>query len=224
MVDQVKHKKQSTNIPFIDDNKTESSKKVAAKKNGSSDKFLASKNSFSKAPPTDNLYFKFDDPHLTKKEEDRLQLSFKQGVERQAKEVEKSAENKPVCEIFEFDEKMTLNENIPGVNMGFLDRLFHQITRPPPSESDYLSDDVFVETEDDETSIKTVTNSNTNVGLSKSKSEGSFMEHIRLFFTDLNEETEVIRGVIDEDTLFNRRSRKAKQIHPSIQYNQITSL
>jgi len=71
--------------------------------------------------------------------QDRLSLLYKEGIEKQAKEVEDNTQKTRLSEVVEFD------ENIPSTNMSFFDRLLHQLTRPSVSEADYLNDDVFTE-------------------------------------------------------------------------------
>ncbi|CAF1114741.1 unnamed protein product [Adineta ricciae] len=170
---------------------------------------------------SDGLYFKSDD-QLKANSEDRLTLLYREGIKRQAMEVELAAEKKQTCEIFEFDDKVELNENIPGVNMGFLDRLLHQLTRKPPSESDYYSDDVFEGGEQRE--VRTVFNSYTSTDETESTYEPpTFMDTIRSFIDDIVEEADVIRGVIDERVFADRRKRRAQSISSSINSGQVTS-
>ncbi|CAF1569538.1 unnamed protein product [Adineta ricciae] len=169
---------------------------------------------------SDGLYFK-SDGQLNADSEDRLTLLYREGIKKQAMEVEAAAEKKQTYEIFEFDDKVELNENIPGVNMGFLDRLFHQLTRKPPSESDYYSDDVFENVEPRE--VRAVFNSYTSTDEPESTYEPTFMDTIRSFIDDIVEEADVIRGVIDETVLADRRKRRAQSISSSTNSGQVTS-
>ncbi|UJR07560.1 hypothetical protein I4U23_011848 [Adineta vaga] len=211
MANKVKNNRQIDILPLVDnDNKVEYSTPPVKSKNVSPNVNTA-----------DGLYFKSND-ELDAETEDHLTLLYRQGIEQQAKEVMEDAEKKPMCEIFEIVENTELNENVPGVNMSFLDRLFHQLTRKPPSESDYYSDDVFEDINQRE--ITTVCNNySTDSDETKSNNESSFMNSLRSFFDDLSEETDVIRGVIDDDSLFNRRSRRAHSISSSTRSEQITS-
>ena len=168
----------------------------------------------------DGLYFK-SNGQLSADSEDRLTLLYREGIKKQAREVEAAAEKKQTYEIFEFDDKVELNENIPGVNMGFLDRLFHQLTRKPPSESDYYSDDVFENVEQRE--VRAVFNSYTSTDETESTSEPTFMNSIRSFIDDIVEEADVIRGVIDETVFADRRKRRAQSMSSSVNSGQITS-
>jgi hypothetical protein len=169
---------------------------------------------------SDGLYFK-SDHYFDTETKDHLSSLFHERIKQQAKEAEETAEQKQLCEIFEFDEHIALNENIPGVNMSFLDRLFHQLTRSPPPEVDYLSDDVFEDVSPRE--ITTVVNENTDIDGNNAKDDSSILENLCLFIDDLNEETNVIRGLLDENIFLSRRSRRAKLSHLSIDNTQITS-
>jgi hypothetical protein len=105
--------------------------------------------------------------------------------------------------------------------MSFLDRLIHQLTRPRASQVYETNDEEFTEIEPSE--IAAVTNDNIDPALDKEnklKTDTSFKNSILSFIEELNEETDVIRGSIDEKTLFNRRREKAKSIFPAIQDNQ----
>jgi hypothetical protein len=149
-------------------------------------------------------------------------LLYKEGIEKQAKDIAENAEKKPISEIFEFDQDTQLNENIPGTNMSFLDRLLHQLTRPKSPEVDDLSDDEF--TQIDETEITAVNNDNIDQSLikeNKLNKNTSLANSIRSFIEELFEEKDVIRGTLDEETLLNRRSRKAKTSIPMIQNKQV---
>ena len=137
--------------------------------------------------------------------EDHLSLLFKQGAERQAKQIQE----KRLSETFEFD------EHIPPKNMSFFDRLFHQLTRPSAPEVDDF-DDVFIEV--DQSEITTTVNDKKEL-----KERSSFMNSIRLFISDLNEETNVIRGLVDEDEFLNRQSIKAKSSLSSTDGDQTTA-
>jgi UDP-N-acetylglucosamine pyrophosphorylase len=105
--------------------------------------------------------------------------------------------------------------------MSFLDRLFHQLTRPPSSELDDISDEEF--TEIDEKEITTVINNNIDQSLNnqdKLKKQNSLTKTIQSFIDEITEETHVIRGTLDEETLFNRRSRKAKYSFSTVENKQ----
>ncbi|CAF4340461.1 unnamed protein product, partial [Rotaria sordida] len=133
----------------------------------------------------------------------------KQLIEKQAKEVSENAEKTKIFEKFQ------LEENGPEINMGFLDRLFHSSSKPPISEKDYLDDEVF--TEIDESEIMAVINNNADIDVSsnvenKSTDNIPFINDLKSFIDELGEEKDVIMGTIDEETLFNRRSRKTKSL------------
>jgi len=134
-----------------------------------------------------------------------------EGIEKQVKEVE---DNTGKQRLTEFD------VNIPSTNMSFFARLLHQITRPSVSETDYLNDDVF--TEIDESEIPTTVDDNTEIDKNKLTVNSSFMNIIRSFIGDLNEEANVIRGVADQDVFLNRRSHNEKSSLPPIDDNRIT--
>lgn len=169
---------------------------------------------------SDGLYFK-SDGQMDADSEDRLTLLYREGIKKQAMEVEEAAEKKQIYEIFEFDDKVELNENIPGVNMSFLDRLFHQLTRKPPSESDCYSDDVFENVERRE--VTTVFNSYSSTDETESTQEPTFMDTIRSFISEIAEEADVIRGVIDETVFADRRKRQIESESSSRNSGQITS-
>ena len=159
---------------------------------------------------SDGLSFQSND-QLNKEMKDELSLLFKENIVKQANNVTKDAETKQISEIFEFDKNTLLNENIPGISMSFLDRLFHQITRPRDSKFDYSSDDDFAEI--DQTEITAVVNDSFDHSLDsddKAKDDNSVKNSIRSFFEEISEETEVIRGILKQQTLINRRSEKAK--------------
>lgn len=155
---------------------------------------------------------------LTVEEKDDLSLSYKDKIAKEANDV---AENAGKTQIFEFDNDVGLNENIPGVNMSFLNRLFHQLTRPSVTEFDCPSDEEFAEI--DETEIIAVTNNNIEQPMDdedNSKESTSLQKLIRSFIEELGEETDVIRGRIDDEALFNRRSRRARVSSPFIENKQ----
>ncbi len=168
---------------------------------------------------------KFDENNQLNSEiEDPLLLSYKKKIDDEAKVVEKEVEAKRLSEIFEFDNNDQLNENVPGVNMSFLDRLLHQLTRPrdPVNSYNYPSDDEY--TEIDHREVTAVTNDNiieSSYNENKMKNNIPLKESLQTFIEELIEETDVIRGSIDEETLFNRRSRIAKSSLPMIKKNQI---
>ncbi|CAF1077883.1 unnamed protein product [Rotaria sordida] len=157
---------------------------------------------------SDDLHYKTN-KQLNSQIEDPLSLSYKQLIEKQAKEVSENAEKTKIFEKFQ------LEENGPEINMGFLDRLFHSSSKPPISEKDYLDDEVF--TEIDESEIMAVINNNADIDVSsnvenKSTDNIPFINDLKSFIDELGEEKDVIMGTIDEETLFNRRSRKTKSL------------
>jgi hypothetical protein len=172
------------------------------------------------APPEcilpDGLYFKLNNQSDLELD-DRLSLLFKEEIKQGAKEVEENAEKKHLCEIFEFDENVVLHENIPGINMAFLDQLFHQIKPQSTSTVNYSNEEDFVDIEQNE--ITAVTNHHTETD----KHHHSFTHFFRRLIDDIHEEIDVIRGRIDEDTLVNRRRHKAKASIVSIDDNQTAS-
>lgn len=154
--------------------------------------------------------------------EDPLALMYKNKIEQEAQNV---AENAGKKQIFEFDNTMELNENVPGVNMSFIDRLLHQLTRPRKSKVDYSSDEDFTEIDPNE--ITTVNNDNIKQPLEHedtAKDETSFKDTLRSFIDELNEETDVIRGTIDHETLYNRRSHRAKSSSFSLNDNTVNQM
>jgi len=172
--------------------------------------------------PTTEI-FKFDEnKQLNPEKEDRLALSYKEELEKQVKDVENQAEKKQISEIFEFDDNTQLNENIPGISMSFLDRLIHQLTRPRASKIDDFNDEEFSEINQNE--ITAVSNDNIDQFLdNKNKLENgtTLKDSIATFIEELTEETEVIRGSIDYETLHNRRSRRAKSVFSGVQNNKV---
>jgi ATP phosphoribosyltransferase len=143
--------------------------------------------------------------------QDRLSLFCTEGIEKQVKEVEDNTGKQRLTEF---------GLNIPSANMSFFARLLHQITRPSVSEADYLNDDVF--TEIDGSEIPTTVDNNTEIDKNKLTVNSSFMNIIRSFIDDLNKETNVIRGVADQDVFLNRRSRNEKSSLPLIDNNRTT--
>lgn len=141
--------------------------------------------------------------------EDPLSLMYKNKIAKEAHDVTENAGTK---QIFEFDNSVVLNENIPGVNMSFLDRLLHQLTRPRSPEVDNFNDDEEF-TEIDEKEITNVTNSNIKPQQQQfnyeddTKEDISLVDSVRSFIEELHEETDVILGTIDQETLFNRVRR-----------------
>jgi hypothetical protein len=186
-------------------------------KNYGSDSSLKSSKDFSSdVILADGLYFKFNN-QFNSDIEDHLSLLYKQGIEARAKEVNEEAEKKSVSEIFEFNDNIQLNENMPGISMSFLDRLFHQLTRPSASTLDDYSDEEFTEIDDSE--VTTISNNNTDLVNSRDDKNKStydipFIRTMQSFITDLREEADVILGTLDEDTFINRRSRRAKSLVP----------
>ncbi|CAF4959695.1 unnamed protein product [Rotaria sp. Silwood1] len=149
---------------------------------------------------------------LNSQNEDPLSLSYKQLIEKQAKEVSENAQKTRVFEKFQ------LEENVPGINMSFLDRLFRLSRRPHITDINYIDDEVFADI--DESEITAVMNGDTHMDVS-SNVENKFMNNLRSFIDELSEEKDVIMGTIDEDTLFNRRCQKVKSSPLSIKNDEI---
>ena len=137
---------------------------------------------------------------------DGLSQLYRETIARQVKETEAQVATKQTSEIFEFDESMRSNEAMHGMSMNLLDRLLHQWTRPAWSANGSDHDDEFTVIE--ETEIRTVVNDNAD--FPTSSEEISLVERIRSFIDELSEESEVIRGSIDKDTLLNRRRHRTK--------------
>ena len=138
--------------------------------------------------------------------DDGLLQLYRDTIVKQVKETEAKVEKKQTSEIFEFDENMRWNEPMHGMSMNLLDRLLHQWTRPAWSNN--VDDDNDEFTVIDETEITTVINNGAD--FQTSSEEMSLVEKIRSFIDELGEETEVIRGSIDEETLRNRRRYRTK--------------
>jgi RNA processing factor Prp31 len=136
-----------------------------------------------------------------------LSLLLKKKVERPSKNIQEHVDQNQLSEIVDFD------ENIPPTNMSFLDRLFHQLTRPSAPTIDDLNEDISTET------VETTT-INANLKIDENN---SFMNTIRLFIDDLNKETNVIRGVASQDACLNQRSPNKKSSFSSMDDNRITS-
>ena len=139
--------------------------------------------------------------------EDSLTLLYKEKIARDA---EDAANNAGKIQIFEFERDLGVNENIPGVPQSFLDRLFHQLTRPRAPDLDEPIEEDF--TEIDPTEITAIVNDNTEKASDDLKDEPSLKLTIQSFFEELGEETDVILGKIDDETLFNRRSRRSRSL------------
>ncbi|CAF4168505.1 unnamed protein product [Rotaria sordida] len=141
--------------------------------------------------------------------QDHLSLLSKQAIQKQVREEQDKVEKKQLFNIFQLNKNIHSNEKNSEKTIGFLGRLFHQLTRSSSSEFDYLDDDVFIDP--DESNITTVVNNNTDIDASSNVEDNiPFMNTIRSFIDELNEEKDVIMGIIDEETLVNRRSQKAK--------------
>jgi len=106
---------------------------------------------------------------------------------------------------------MLINENIPGVDMSFLDRLVHQLTRPSIKNHDDFSDEEF--TIIDASEITSVINESVidEKQCEKAKQqENSLIDLFRSFFQEVQEETSVIFGALQLDSLIRRRSQQAQ--------------
>ena len=145
------------------------------------------------------------------KNEDPLSVLYREKI---AREAEEATNNAGKIQIFEFEQDMGINENIPGVPNSFLDRLIHQITRPPAPDLDDIIDEDF--TEIDPTEITAIVNDNIEEPLEDSKNESTLKAKIQSFIEELGEETDVILGKIDDETLFNRRSQRSRSLITSI--------
>ncbi|CAF0955640.1 unnamed protein product [Rotaria sordida] len=181
-------------------------------KNNVSHHFSTSKDLSSNIFTFDGLYFKTNNPSHTEMQ-DHLSLLSKQAIQKQVREEQDKVEKKQLFNIFQLNKNIHSNEKNSEKTIGFLGRLFHQLTRSSSSEFDYLDDDVFIDS--DESNITTVVNNNTDIDASsnvenKIPDNIPFMNTIRSFIDELNEEKDVIMGIIDEETLVNRRSQKAK--------------
>ncbi|CAF1301569.1 unnamed protein product [Rotaria magnacalcarata] len=166
----------------------------------------------------DGLYFKINN-EINTEMEDHLSLLHKQILEKQDEEVKYEDNETPV--IFQSNENIQMNNNNTEKNMSLFDRLLHQLTRSSFSETDYIDDEVFVEV--DENEIKVAVNNN---NIHRSLNDGSkltdnipFINDIRSFIDEIGEETNVLLGFMDEESLINRRSRKAKSTFSSIKNN-----
>ncbi|CAF3802216.1 unnamed protein product [Rotaria sp. Silwood1] len=195
-------------------------------KNHTSYNVSTSKNLSSDIFSSDGLYFKINNQLDTEMQE-HLSLLYKQATEKSDKEEKSKVENKQIFDIFQLNHSTRLNGNNPQKPMGFLGRLYHQLTRSSTSEIDYLDDEPF--TIIDESEIIVAINDNTNIDSSSNVENKvtdtiSFLNKIRSFIDELVEEKDVIMGTIDEETLFNRRSRKAKSSLLSIKNNHISDI
>ncbi|CAF3289592.1 unnamed protein product [Rotaria sp. Silwood2] len=149
---------------------------------------------------------------LNSKIEDPLSLSYKRLIEKQATEVSENAQKISIYEKFQ------LEENSPEISASFLDRLFRSSSRPPVTRLDYIDDEIFTDIKESE--IRAAINGNTDTDAS-SNVENKLMNNLKSFIDELNEEKDVIMGTIDEETLFNRRSQKAKSLSSSIKNDDI---
>ncbi|CAF3848753.1 unnamed protein product [Rotaria sp. Silwood1] len=137
---------------------------------------------------SDGLYFKTNNQLDTEMQE-HLSSLYKQAIEKQEKVIEDKLENNQIFDIFQLNENSNLSENTPQEPIGFLGRLYHQLTRSPDSEIDYLDDEPF--TNIDESEIIVAINDNTNVDTSsnvenKVTDNTLFMNTVRSFIDKLN--------------------------------------
>ncbi|CAF2948924.1 unnamed protein product [Rotaria sp. Silwood2] len=179
-------------------------------KNHASHHFSTSKDLSSNIFSFDGLYFKTNNQSNIEMQ-DHLSLLTKQATRTQEKEGKDRVEKKQIFNIFQLNENIHLNDNNPEKSTGFLGRLYQQLTKLSPSDTAYLDDDVFIDTDRSKTTV--MVNGNTDVDTSSSVGKKAtdtipFMNTIRSFINEINEEKDVIMGIIDEETLFNRRSRK----------------
>ncbi|CAF3954233.1 unnamed protein product [Rotaria sp. Silwood1] len=137
---------------------------------------------------SDGLYFKTNNQLDTEMQE-HLSSLYKQAIEKQEKVIEDKLENNQIFDIFQLNENSNLSENTPQEPIGFLGRLYHQLTRSSDSEIDYLDDEPF--TNIDESEIIVAINDNTNVDTSsnvenKVTDNTLFMNTVRSFIDKLN--------------------------------------
>ncbi|CAF3626701.1 unnamed protein product [Rotaria sordida] len=179
-------------------------------KNDVSHHLSTSKDLSSNIISSDDLYFKTNN-QLDTEIENQVSLLSNQVIQKQEQKKKDTVEKKQIFDIFQLNENVHLNKKNPEKTMGFLSRLFHQLTRSSSSEFDYLDDDVFIDI--DETEIAAVVNNNADIDVSsnvenKTTDTIPFMNTIRSFIDELNEEKDVITGTIDEETLANRRRNR----------------
>ena len=156
---------------------------------------------------TDGLYFKYDN----RSENDHLTELVHEKLLNETKQIEEQVEKKPLTEIFEYEDKC------PGVNESFLQKLIEPFQKSKSSNKSLINDDDFIQV--DERDIQSVVNENLDPQIrskveenstKKSNEDLSLIDKVKTFIDELNEETEVFTGKIDQETFFNRRSRKAK--------------
>ncbi|CAF1487287.1 unnamed protein product [Rotaria sordida] len=156
-------------------------------KNDASHHLSTSKDLSSNIISSDGLYFMTNN-QLDTEMQDHLSSLYKQAIQKQEKQVEEKVKQNELFDIFQLNENVHLNENNPRRPMGFLDRLFHQLTRSSSSETDYLDDEDF--TEIDESEITAVVNNNADIDVSsnvenKISDTIPFMSSIRSFIDQL---------------------------------------
>ncbi|CAF0930188.1 unnamed protein product [Rotaria sordida] len=156
-------------------------------KNDASHHLSTSKDLSSNIISSDGLYFMTNN-QLDTEIQDHLSSLYKQAIQKQEKQVEEKVKQNELFDIFQLNENVHLNENNPGRPMGFLDRLFHQLTRSSSSETDYLDDEDFIEI--DESEITAVVNNSADISVSsnvenKISDTIPFMSSIRSFIDQL---------------------------------------
>ena len=160
---------------------------------------------------------------MTEDTKDHLSQLHHEQLANEAKRIENEAQNKTITEIFEFEDKKRSNDDKdPGVNESFLRKLFEPFQKSKSKENISTHDEDFLQI--DEKDIQSVVNENFDEKLrlnnkenlkNKNQDEISLIDKVKTFIDELNEETEVMTGKIDEETFVNRRSRRAKSIPTS---------
>lgn len=175
------------------------------RKKDTSNYFPAVENSSPDLLTSNKLHSEIDNKSYTESN-DSLASIYKKKLEQEVNETIEQAEKNPLPDIFQSD------DNNPRLSRSFLDHLYNQES---PTKSNFEdnapTDDVFtvgdngIQTAaDDKFTIDKLFN-----GVKKLTDDFPLVDMVNAFFDDLNEETEVVIGLMDEEALFNRRSRKA---------------
>ncbi|CAF3323175.1 unnamed protein product [Rotaria socialis] len=152
--------------------------------------------------PSDDLHINNID-EINKEIENNLSLSYKELIEKRAREISTQAEEKQVSQIFQSTGRSS------DIGMSSVD----QLSTESAGDTKNSNDDIF---EEINYNVKTaVANDNGDSdklfdSITKLKDNIPFINDIRSFIDEIGEETNVLLGSMDEESLVNRRSRKAK--------------
>ncbi|CAF0971077.1 unnamed protein product [Rotaria magnacalcarata] len=158
--------------------------------------------------PPDGLHINNID-ETNKEIENNLSLSYKELIEKQAKEISTQAEEKQVSQIFQSTERRS------DISMSLVDQLSTELTE----DTNNSNDDIFEEIDHNEKPAVANDNGSSDKlfdSIIKLTDNIPFINDIRSFIDEIGEETNVLLGFMDEESLVNRRSRRAKFSSSSI--------